>query len=100
MMSSPVWKPLSWRGHARCRRRWLSWAAVSDIFPSKRNRKHRWGGRRRDKEYARASGVARARNDSPSVLGHGFVGEVEQRFGKGKFQHDLAFIVGHFQHRI
>src|ERR1700704_2009039 len=35
-----------------------------------------------------------------SVLRGAFVGEVEDRFGKGKLQHDLAFIVGHFEDRI
>jgi coenzyme PQQ precursor peptide PqqA len=32
-----------------------------------------------------------------SVLGLGILRAVEDRFGKGKFQHDLPVIVGHFQ---
>src|SRR3984893_16235035 len=34
-----------------------------------------------------------------SVLGDGPVGHVEHRLDKGKLQHDLAFIVRHFQDR-
>src|SRR5258707_446759 len=36
----------------------------------------------------------------PSVLCDGLVKEIENRFGKRKLQHDLAFIVGHFEDRV
>jgi hypothetical protein len=35
-----------------------------------------------------------------SMSGDGFAGEAEDGFGEGKLQHDLAFIVSHFESRI
>src|SRR5947207_7908433 len=47
-------------------------------------------------------GILATRNDHAwwSVPGRSYFRHIEDRFGKGKFQHDLAFIVGHFKDRI
>ena len=50
-------------------------------------------GESRDSGFA----LCAPRNDSRlSVLCDGLVGEIEDRFGKRKFQHDLALIIRHF----
>jgi hypothetical protein len=36
----------------------------------------------------------------PSMFCYRLAGGVEDGFGKGKFEHDLTFIVGHFENRI
>ena len=62
------------------------------------------GARRRDisgmhpaLECVRRRGVSAM---AGSMLGDGLVRGVEERFGKGKFEHDLALSIGHFENCI
>jgi hypothetical protein len=76
---------------------------VLNIFPSARNRKTSLRGpvaqdgtagiEARWRCRASKRGVVR------SVFGEGNVGDVEERLGKGKFEHDLTFVIRHFEDR-
>jgi hypothetical protein len=35
-----------------------------------------------------------------SMFCHGLTGGIEDGFGKGKFEYDLTFVIGHFENRI
>jgi hypothetical protein len=83
-------------------------------FPARRNRKHRL--RNADdaagKETSQRSRAATAVNlrmavcrtpqriEPSSMFCHRLVGRIEDGFGKGKFEDDLAFLIGHFENRI
>src|ERR1700730_16841247 len=120
MTSSPVWRPLSRRGRQDSGAGGLPWAPVSDISPSLRNRKHvavaaNSGQCSRNRggpavlrpavipgrvERESAMTVFDGNDGVASVFCDRTVSEVDDRFCKRKLQHDLAFVIGHFEDRI